>query len=99
MNKMVIVMKSKSGKIREAIAAAKALVEYNRTKHGLKSEVYMQAFGGSLGTIYIIGEQNDAASAQAAQAKIMADEGYWALAQKLVDVIVESPTVVFLQLV
>jgi len=97
MNKMVIVMTAKGGKAREAIAAAKALVEYNRAKHGIKSEVYMQALGGTLGTIYIIGEQNDAASAQAAQAKIMADEGYWALALKLVDVIADPPTMVFLQ--
>ena len=64
---------------------------------GIKSEVYMQALGGTLGTIYIIGEQNDAASAQAAQAKIMADEGYWALALKLVDVIADPPTMAFLQ--
>ncbi len=97
MNKMVIVMTAKGGKAREAIASAKALVDYNRTKHGIKSEVYMQTFGGTLGTIYIIGEQNDAASAQATQAKLMADEGYWALAQKLVDVTVGPPTMAFLQ--
>lgn len=97
MNKMIIVMNAKSGKVREAIAAAKALAEYTRSKHDLKSEVYMQSFGGTLGTIYIIGEQKDAASAQAAQAKIMADEGYWTYALKLVDVIAGPPTMTFLQ--
>ena len=97
MNKMLIAMTVKGGKTREAIAAAKALVEYTRTKHDLKSEVYMQTFGGTLGTIYIIGEHKDAASAQAAQAKVMADDGYWALALKLADLIAGPPTMTFLQ--
>jgi quinol monooxygenase YgiN len=97
MNKVVFVMRAKSGKVREAIAATKTLVEYIRSKHGLQSEVYLQAFGGTLGTIYLIGEYKDAASAQAAQAKIMADGEYWAIAQKLVEVIVDPPTMTFLQ--
>ena len=97
MNKVVITMKAKGGKTREAIAAVKALVEYVRTKHDLKSEVYMQSFGGTLGTIYVIGEHKDAASAQAATAKLMADDGYWPIAQKLADVMVEPPTMAFLE--
>ena len=39
----------------------------------------------------------DAASAQAAVAKLMADNGYWALTQKLADVVVNPPTITFLQ--
>ena len=35
-------------------------MEYVRSKHGLKSEVYMQPYGVA-GTIYVIGEHADAA--------------------------------------
>ena len=95
MNKVVIVMTAKNGKVREAIAATKALVEYASSKHDLKSEVYLQLFGPA-GTIYVIGEHKDLASAQAAQAKLMADEGYWAIVQKAVEVI-DTPTIALLQ--
>jgi len=52
MNKIVVVMTAKGGKAREAIAAAKAIGEYYLTKYDLKYKVYMQGFGGTLGTIY-----------------------------------------------
>ena len=97
MNKILMVMAAKTGKTREAIAAVKALVEYGRTKHDLKTVAYMQVLGGTTGTIYVIGEEKDAASAQAVTAKLMADEGYWALAQKLAEVITNPPTMSFLQ--
>ena len=97
MNKMVMVMAAKTGKTREAIAAVKALVDYVNTKHDRKAVAYMQVLGGTLGTIYVIGDDKDAASAQAATAKIMADEGYWALAQKLAEAITNPPTMSFLQ--
>jgi hypothetical protein len=97
MNKMVMVMKAKNGKTREAIVAVKAMVEYVRTKHDLKPVAYMQVLGGTSGTIYVIGEDTDAAGAQAATAKLMADEGYWALAQKLAEVTIDAPTMSFLQ--
>jgi hypothetical protein len=97
MNKMVIVMTAKGGKMREAIAGIKAIQAHVRTKHDLKLEVYMQAFGGTAGTIYAIGENADMASAQAAQAKLMADDVYWGLAQKLAEVIIDPPTITFLQ--
>ena len=97
MNKMVAVGNAKSGKTREAIAALKALVDYARTKHGYKGEAYMQSFGGTLGTIYIISEWNDAASYQALVAKLIADEGYWALLQRVDEVMSGPPTMAFLQ--
>jgi len=97
MNKMVMVMVAKPGKTREAIAAVKAMVEYVNTKHDLKTVAYMQIMGGTTGTIYVIGEDKDAASAQAASAKVMTDEGYWALSQKLAEVIINPPTMSFLQ--
>jgi len=97
MNKMVAVVTAKVGKAREAIAAVKALGDYVRTKHGAKGEAYVQTFGGTAGTIYIIADYGDAASYQALQAKVMADEGYWALVQKVSEVIVSPPTIAFLQ--
>jgi hypothetical protein len=97
MNKVVIVMTAKAGKAREAMGAVKALQEYGRNKHNLRTEVYMQVFGGTSGTIYVMGENEDMAAAQAVQAKLMADEGYWALAQKLAEVIVGPPTITLLQ--
>ena len=96
MNKTVIVANAKAGKTREAIAAVKALGDYVRTKHGVKGEAYIQTFGGVSGTIYLIAEWNDAASYQAFQAKVMADEGYWALVQRAGEVI-SPPTLAFLQ--
>ncbi len=95
MNRIVIVTRAKNGKLREAIAAVKGLVEHTRSKHNLKSDVFMQLFGPA-GTIYVIGEHEDMASVQAAQAKLMADEAYWALAQKAADVI-EPTTIALLQ--
>ncbi len=90
-------MVAKTGKTREAIAAVKVLLEYGRTKHDLKSVAYMQVLGGTVGTIYVIGEDEDVASAQAKSAKLMADEGYWALSEKLAEVIINPPTMSFLQ--
>jgi hypothetical protein len=65
----------------------------------VKSEVFTQIFGGSIGTIHVASDYKDPASAQAVQAKLMVDEGYWALAHELAEVILESPTVSLLQLV
>jgi hypothetical protein len=96
MNKVVIVMTAKAGKAREAIAAVKALTEYTKSKHGLKTEVYMQLYGVA-GTIYVMGENEDMVAAQAVQAKIMADEGYWALAQKMAELLINPPTLALLQ--
>jgi hypothetical protein len=99
MNKMLYVMAAKPGKIREAVATVKALAEYVSSKYDIKTEVYIQSFGGTLGTIYAIAEYKDAATAQAAQAKAMADDGYVAIARTVDEVIVNPPTLAFLQLV
>ena len=96
MNKTVIVANAKAGKTREAIAVVKELGDYVRTKYGLKGEAYIQTFGGTSGTIYMIAEYDDAASYQAIHAKVMADEGYWTLAQKAAEVM-SPPTHAFLQ--
>ncbi len=96
MNKVVIVMTAKAGKAREAMAGVKALAAYTNDKHGLKTEVYMQLYGVA-GTIYVIGENEDMAAAQAVQAKLMSDEGYWALAQKMADLMIGPPTITLLQ--
>jgi hypothetical protein len=96
MNKVVIVMTAKGGKTREAIAGVKALMEHAKSKHDLKGEAYMQLFG-TAGTIYVIVDYKDVATAQAAQAKLMADNGYWALTQKLADLVVDPPTITLLQ--
>jgi len=98
MNKVVIVMTAKAGKAREAMAGVKALAEYTKSKHGLKTEVYMQLYGVA-GTIYVIGENEHMVAAEAVQAKLMADEGYWALAQKMADLMIGPPTITLLQLV
>ena len=89
-------MTAKGGKSREALAVLKEGVEYVRSKHGLKAEAYMQLYGVA-GTIYVIDEYTDAASAQAAQAKLMADDGYMALVQRLAELIVDPPTITLLQ--
>ncbi len=95
MYKLVNVGRAKGGKVREAIGGAKALAEHLQRKHDLKVEVFLQQFGPA-GTLYMIGEQKDLASLQAVQAKIMADEGYWALVQKLAEVM-DPPTMILLQ--
>jgi quinol monooxygenase YgiN len=96
MNKTVVVMTAKAGKMREAIASVKALVEYAHSKHGLNAEVYMQSYGVA-GTLYVIGQSEDMATAQAMQAKLLADEGYWAIAQKMAEVMIGPPTITLLQ--
>jgi hypothetical protein len=96
MNKIVTVATAKNGKMREAIAAVKAVVEYMNSKFDLKNEAYVQLFG-TVGTFYIMGEIKDLASIQAVQAKIMADEGYWALVQRYADVWDAPPKMTLLQ--
>jgi hypothetical protein len=96
MTKVVVVMKAKNGKFREAIGAVKMVGEYVTSKHDLKSEIYMQLYG-TAGTIYLMAEYKDVASAQAAQAKMMADDGYWALAQKMAEVLIDPPIITLLQ--
>ena len=95
MYKLVTVGRAKGGKVREAIGGGKALAEYLRSKHDVKVEVFLQQFGPA-GNLYMIGEQKDLASLQALQAKIMADDGYWALVQKMSEVM-DPPTMSLLQ--
>ena len=97
MIKGLISITAKPGKAQEVIAGVKALGEYVQNKHNFKGETYMQIFGGSAGTVFIIVDYNDAASAQAAQAKVMADKEYWALAQKFADLMIDPPKITFLQ--
>jgi len=97
MYKMIIVGTAKSGMALEAIAAVKAMAEYANKKYDLKLEVYMQVFGGTAGTIYITNEYKDLDSAQAVQAKVMADEKYWALVKKVAEVSVAPPTMALLR--
>jgi len=94
---MILVMTAKSGKTREAIAAIKAGADYVGSKYGLKGETYLQVFGGVAGTFYLIADYKDLASAQAAQAKMLSDEKYWELVQKLADVMIDPPTITLLQ--
>jgi len=97
MYKMVSVGRAKSGMVPEAIAAVKAIVEYANKKYDLKYEVYMQVFGGTAGTIYLINEYKDLDTLQAVQAKVMADEKYWSLVKKAADVSVEPPSMALLR--
>ena len=83
MYKILGVGKSKPGK------------EYMNSKHDVKVQVHLQQFGPP-GTIYLSGEAKDLASIQVIQGKIMADEGYWTLVQKSVEVM-EPPTIALLQ--
>jgi uncharacterized protein (DUF1330 family) len=95
--KMVLVATAKSGKTREAVSALKSVVGYAGSKYSATAETYMQVFGGVAGTFYIMIEYKDLASAQAAQAQIMADEKYWELVQKMADVMAGPPTIALLQ--
>jgi hypothetical protein len=95
MYKIVAVGRAKPGKIREGLAANKALAEHVGSKHDVKIEVYLQQFGPA-GTIYMIGELPDLASSQALQGKLMKDETYWGLVQKAAEV-VDPPTFSLLQ--
>jgi len=97
MYKLVNVGRAKGGKMREAIGGAKALAEHIRSKHDVKVDVFIQQFGPA-GTLYMIGDMKDLASLQALQGKLMTDEGYWALVQKLSDVM-DPPTMSLLQAV
>jgi hypothetical protein len=97
MNRLVLVMQVKAGKTREAFAALKNLSDYLKSKSDIKAEMYMQIFGGTAGTIYVMADYKDLASAQAALLQNMADDKYMDLAQKLTEVIVNPPTVTLLQ--
>ena len=97
MNKLIMTITAKPGKMPEIIAGAKSIVEYLKSNHGLKGEAYLQIFGGTAGTIYFIGDHDDIGSAQAAQAKLMADKEYWALAQKFSEFVIAPPSIMFLQ--
>ena len=95
MNRVIGVTTAKNGKTREAVAALKALVEYVNSKYDLKYELYIQLFG-TAGTIYLIADYKDVASIQAVQAKYMADNKFWAIAQKAAEV-TDTPTITLLQ--
>ena len=97
MYKLLNVGRAKGGKVREAIGGVKALAEYVHNKHDVKVEVFIQQFGPA-GTLYMMGEAKDLATLQSIQAKLMADEGYWALVQKLSEVM-DPPTMSLLQAV
>ncbi len=97
MNRVVLVMQYKGGKMREAFAILKALEKYGKSKFDAKAEMFMQVFGGTSGTIYIMVDYKDLASAQAALAQGMADDKYMELVQKLAEVLVNAPTVALLQ--
>jgi hypothetical protein len=95
MFKLLSVTRARGGKVREAVGAMKALAEFVKSKHDLRLEVHIQLFGPS-GTLYMVGDVPDLATFQTVQAKIMADEAYWALVQKAAEVM-EPPTMVLLQ--
>jgi len=97
MNRLVLVMTAKAGKTREAIADLKAITDYASSKLDSKAELYMQVFGGTSGTFYVMADYKDLASAQAALAKYMADNKYMTLAEKLSEALIGPPTVTFLQ--
>jgi quinol monooxygenase YgiN len=99
MYKVVAVAEAKNGMAREAIAAIKALVDYGKSTYGSNYEVYMQMLGGTAGTIYVIGDYKDLDAYQAAQAKVMADDKYWALVKKAAEFSVAPPTISLLRLV
>jgi len=97
MYKALGVLTAKNGMTREAVAAAKAMVEHINSKYNLQYEAYMQVFGGTAGTIYLMGSYKDMDSLQAAQAKFMADDKFWTLAHKAADVTIEPPTLALLK--
>ena len=95
MYKSVGVARAKGGKVREAVAAVKALAEHLKSKHDFKVEVYLQLFGPA-GTIYAIGEFQGLASFEATNSKLMADEAAFALVQKGAELI-DPSTMALLQ--
>jgi len=97
MNRIVLVMTAKAGKTREAIAGLKAIVDHVSSKYDRKTEVYMQVFGGTSGTFYAMADYKDLASAQEALAKLMADDKYWTLGEKLSEALISPPMVTLLQ--
>ena len=94
--KQIISMTAKTGKAREALAVVKSLSEYVTKKYDQKGDVFMQLYG-TAGTLYGITDFKDLASSQAFVAKIMADDGYWAIANKLGDLLIAPPTITMLQ--
>ena len=96
---MVVTMTAKVGKTREAIASLKALGDYARSKFDSKGDAYMQVFGGTSGTFYVIVDYKDLATAQAMSAKAMADEKYMTLLEKASEALIAPPTLAFLQLI
>jgi hypothetical protein len=94
--KLVIVMTAKTGKSREAMGILKSLSEYVSKKYDQKGEVFLQLYGVA-GTLYVISDYSDVASSQAMMAKIMADDGYWAIANKLDEMLTAPPTITLLQ--
>jgi quinol monooxygenase YgiN len=96
MTRVLIIITAKPGKSHEILAGLKTLGEYVAKKHSQKGEVFMQVHGMA-GTFYIINDYKDIASAQALQAKVMADQEYWAMAQKFGDILVGPPTITILQ--
>ena len=95
MYKLMSVGRARGGKIRETIGAMKALSEHIKSKHNIDSEVHIQLFGPA-GTVYFIGTVPDLATYQTVHAKIMADDGYWALVSRAAEVM-DPPTMVLLQ--
>jgi hypothetical protein len=94
--KQIISMTAKTGKSREAMAVIKSLSEYVSKKYDQKGEVFMQLYG-TAGTLYVINDYRDLASSQALVGKIMADDGYWAIANRLEDLLIAPPTITLLQ--
>jgi len=97
MYKIVLVMTAKAGKTREAIAGLKAIADYAHKKYDRRLEVHMQVFGGTSGTFYGTADYKDLASAQEALARLMADDQYMTLSEKLSEALIGPPTVTLLQ--
>ena len=97
MYKAIAYTRAKDGKVREALAALKAIAAYAAKHYDLKYDLYVQQFGPAH-TIYIIAEYKDLTVIQAVQERVMTDEALRALIKKA-DTVIEPPTTALLQAV
>jgi len=73
---------TKNGKLLDGVRFAKEVAEYINAKYAPVSvQVYTELFG-DLNTIYWYADYQDLATIESINARLLADQGYWAIVSK-----------------
>ena len=82
--------RAKGGKFPEAMQFAKEVAGYLNDKYApVTIQVYSELFG-DVNTIYWYADYKDLATIEGINARLLADQGYWAILNKAADLFIEG---------